>query len=357
MALQAEIKKTFPGFKLDVAFETGGSCMGILGASGCGKSMTLKCIAGIEKPDSGRIVLNGRVLFDSEKNINLSAQERRVGYLFQNYALFPNMTVEENLSIVMGGKKKNRLPEIGEQLKRFCLEGLEKRYPSQLSGGQQQRVALARMLLYRPEIILLDEPFSALDGFLKDSLQFEMMKVIGEYSGDVIMVSHSRDEIYKLCADAMVMAEGKRVLTGKTKDIFYKPRYMEAARLTGCKNISAIRKTGDYELYAIDWEISLRTSERIDDNIHYIGIRAHNLVPLRDEDNPGDDGVNTMQVKQTGYAETPFTRQFLFCNGKGNQGTDIWWLMDKPVFKEKEEETVRFPYYIHFPEDAILLLI
>lgn len=357
MALQAEIKKTFPGFKLDVAFETGGSCMGILGASGCGKSMTLKCIVGIEKPDSGRIVLNGRVLFDSEKNINLSAQERRVGYLFQNYALFPNMTVEENLSIVMGRKKKNRMPEIREQLRRFRLEGLEKRYPSQLSGGQQQRVALARMLVYCPEIILLDEPFSALDGFLKDTLQFELMKVMGEYSGDVIMVSHSRDEIYKLCADAMVMADGKRVLTGKTRDIFYKPQYMEAARLTGCKNISAIRKVGDYELYAVDWEISLRTNEIIEDDIHYAGIRAHNLVPLWGEGGPGIDAVNTMEVKQTGYAETPFTRQFLFCNEKGNQNTDIWWLQDKPVFKEKEEEPARFPRYIQFPEDAILLLI
>ena len=357
MALQAELKKPFPGFQMDVSFDTGGSCMGILGASGCGKSMTLKCIAGIEKPDSGRIVLNGRVLFDSEKNINLSAQERRVGYLFQNYALFPNMTVEENLSIVMGGKKRERMPEIREQLKRFCLEGLEKRYPSQLSGGQQQRVALARMLLYHPEIILLDEPFSALDGFLRDALQFEMMEVIGEYSGDVIMVSHSRDEIYKLCADAMVMAEGKSVLTGKTKDIFYRPRYMEAARLTGCKNISAIRKISDYELYAADWEISLRTSERINDNIHYIGIRAHNLVPVWEDDDPGEESVNIMQVKQTGYAETPFTRQFLFCNGKGKQDTDIWWLTDKPVFKEKEEVPVRFPLYIRFPEDAILLLI
>lgn len=354
MALQAEIKKTFPGFVLDAEVETNGSCLGILGASGCGKSMTLKCIAGIEKPDSGRIVLNGRVLFDSEKNINLSAQERRIGYLFQNYALFPTMTVEENLSIVMGGKKKDRGMEIREQLKRFHLEGLEKRYPSQLSGGQQQRVALARMLLYHPEIIMLDEPFSALDGFLKDALQFEMMEVIQEYSGDVIMVSHSRDEIYKLCTDTMVMAEGKRILTGKTGDIFYKPQYMEAARLTGCKNISAIRKVSEYELYAIDWEISLRTREIIEDDIHYIGIRAHNLFPLWEE--PGIDTMNVMRVKQTGYAETPFTRQFLFSNADGSKNIDIWWLQDKPVFKGKEEKTVRFPFYIQFPEDALLLL-
>jgi len=147
MALQVNIRKKFSGFELNVEFETEAGCMGILGASGCGKSMTLKCVAGIEKPDQGRIVLNGKVLFDSEKGINLPARERRTGYLFQNYALFPTMTVEENLSIVIPGKKRDKLPLVAEQLRRFQLEGLEKRYPSQLSGGQQQRVALARMLL------------------------------------------------------------------------------------------------------------------------------------------------------------------------------------------------------------------
>ena len=161
MALQVNIRKKFSGFELNVEFETEAGCMGILGASGCGKSMTLKCVAGIETPDQGRIVLNGKVLFDSEKGINLPARERRTGYLFQNYALFPTMTVEENLSIVIPGKKRDKLPLVAEQLRRFQLEGLEKRYPSQLSGGQQQRVALARMLLYKPDIIMIDEPFSA----------------------------------------------------------------------------------------------------------------------------------------------------------------------------------------------------
>ena len=199
MALQAKIKKKFSGFTLDVEFETKEGCMGILGASGCGKSMTLKCIAGIEKPDSGRIVLNGRVLFDSEKKINLPVQKRNVGYLFQNYALFPTMTVEQNLMVVMEGKKEEKRAKIKEQLERFELSGLEKRYPSQLSGGQQQRVALARMLLHQLEKILLDETFNQLDGFLKDTLQLEMLELIEEYQKDVLMVSHSRDEIYRFC--------------------------------------------------------------------------------------------------------------------------------------------------------------
>lgn len=353
MALQVEIKKRFQDFVLDVSFETDVSCMGILGASGCGKSMTLKCIAGIEKPDSGRIVLNGRVLFDSKQRINLPPQERRVGYLFQNYALFPTMTVEQNLAIVMGKGKKDRSQEIQEQLARFHLSGLEGRIPSQLSGGQQQRVALARMLLYHPEIILLDEPFSALDGFLKDTLQFEMMEVIREYSGDVILVSHSRDEVFKLCVDTMVMSEGKAAVVGKTKDIFSRPRCMEAARLTGCKNISAIRRINDYELYATDWGIRLHTGEKIEADIRYAGIRAHNLVPLQE-----DPGENTMRVTETGYAETPFTRQYLFRSADGKGTADLWWLKDRPAIGESSQikKTEAFPLYIQFPKESILLL-
>lgn len=354
MALQVVIKKTFPDFILDVEFETSGNCMGILGASGCGKSMTLKCIAGIEKPDSGRIVLNGRVLFDSEKKIDLPAQERKVGYLFQNYALFPSMTVEENLAIVMGKDRKKRASEIREQLSRFQLEGLEKRYPSQLSGGQQQRVALARMLLYRPEIVLLDEPFSALDGFLKDALQFEMMEVIREYGGDVIMVSHSRDEVYKLCEDMMVMDKGRRIVTGKTADIFCRPRYMEAAKLTGCKNISAIRRISDYKLYAVDWEIELHTEETVGDDIHYAGIRAHNLKPVWEESDI--QAANVMKVQLMGCAQTPFTRQYLFCNAEGRRKTKIWWLEDKPVLGEGSDGEAGISPYMFFPKEAIILL-
>ena len=192
--------------------------MGILGASGCGKSMTLKCIAGIEKPDKGKIVLNGRILYDSEKKISLSVQERNVGYLFQDYALFPTMTVEQNLAVAMKGKKREKEQKIKEQIRRFRLEGLERRYPSQISGGQQQRVALARMLLHQPEIIMLDEPFSALDGFLKDELQLEMLELLKDYGKDVLMVSHSRDEIFRFCDRLILLEDGKSILKGSTAE-------------------------------------------------------------------------------------------------------------------------------------------
>lgn len=350
MALQVNIRKKFSGFELNVEFETEAGCMGILGASGCGKSMTLKCVAGIERPDQGRIVLNGKVLFDSEKGINLPARERRTGYLFQNYALFPTMTVEENLSIVIPGKKRDKLPLVAEQLRRFQLEGLEKRYPSQLSGGQQQRVALARMLLYKPDIIMLDEPFSALDGFLKDTLQMEMLELIREYNGDVLMVSHSRDEIYKFCDHMMLLSEGKTILKGCTKDIFRRPERMEAAKLTGCKNISSIEKISDYELYACEWKIKLKTEEKIGDSVRYVGIRGHNLIPVQERSEE-----NVMGIELAGFADTPFQRQYLFQNSDDKTSSKIWWVQDKMDFEEGKIQNI--PPFIKFPKEDLLLLL
>lgn len=341
MALQVNISKKFSGFHMKVEFEIDGGCLGILGASGCGKSMTLKCVAGIEKPDKGRIVLNDRVLFDSRKGINVPARDRHIGYLFQNYALFPAMTVEDNLGIVIPGKKTEKGPVIDEILQRFQLSGLKKRYPSQLSGGQQQRVALARMLLSTPEVILLDEPFSALDGFLRDILQNEMLEFIRDYGKDVLMVSHSRDEIYTFCNQMVVMSEGKSLLQGNTRDIFQNPGTMEAARLTGCKNISAIERLGDYELYACDWNIRLKTAERIRETIRYIGIRGHTLIPV------SQPGENTMKIRLRGVTDTPFERQVIFHNGEEKDSKQIWLIQDK-----KED----IPLFIQFPKEEILLL-
>nr|WP_288826930.1 ATP-binding cassette domain-containing protein [uncultured Clostridium sp.] len=349
MALKVKIVKKFHGFHLDVEFETDGGCMGILGASGCGKSMTLKCVAGIVKPDSGRIVHNGKVLFDSEKGINLPARDFHVGYLFQNYALFPTMTVEENLKISLAGKEKEKRIQVLEQIERFQLQGLEKRLPSQLSGGQQQRVALARMLLCKPEMILLDEPFSALDGFLKDTLQLEMLELLKEFNGDVLFVSHSRDEIYRFCDHMILLSNGESVVKGLTKDIFRKPLKVEAARLTGCKNISPIERISEYELYAQDWNVKLKTAEPIGDSIHYIGIRGHNLVPV---DNSEEE--NTMKISLAGSAHTTFQRQYLVQNASGLSSSKIWWIREKKEYEAEEMETI--PLYLKFPKEDLLLL-
>ena len=190
-------QKAISRFPLDVEFQTEEEIFGVLGESGCGKSLTLKCIAGIERPDQGRIVLNGRELFDSKKGINLPARERKVGYLFQEYALFPNMTVEENIAI--GIKKEGREEKEDSRLyPEILLEGLEKKHPSSLSGGQKQRVAIARMLAAEPELILLDEPFSAVDSYLKWKLEQMLLEWLEEVQVTTLLVSHNRDEVYRL---------------------------------------------------------------------------------------------------------------------------------------------------------------
>ena len=153
--------------------------------------MTLKCIAGIEKPDRGTIALDGRVLFDSEKHINLTPQQRRVGYPFQQYALFPNMTAAQNILCgIHTGSRTEKKETLAALLRTFRLEGLEKKLPAQLSGGQQQRVALARILASEPQAILLDEPFSALDSYLKWELEFELGELLGAFDGPILWVSH-----------------------------------------------------------------------------------------------------------------------------------------------------------------------
>ena len=189
MSLYVDIEKRLGAFRLQSKFEVADETLALLGASGCGKSVTLKCIAGIMTPDRGRIVLNGRVLFDSEKRTDLTPQQRRVGYLFQQYALFPNMTVEQNILCgIREGSRSEKRALAAEKLRMFRLEGLEKKHPAQLSGGQQQRVALARILCSEPQAILLDEPFSALDSYLKWEL--ELGELLGAFDGPILWVSH-----------------------------------------------------------------------------------------------------------------------------------------------------------------------
>lgn len=173
--LEVKIYKKLAEFDLDASFQVNDNILGLMGASGSGKSMTLKCIAGIETPDQGRIVLNGRVLFDSEKKINVPIQKRNVGYMFQSYALFPNMNVYENISVGLRARKVKDVDIVVQKvMQQFRVFELASRYPKQLSGGQRQRVALARLMAYEPDVLLLDEPFSALDEDLKKDLLQEL---------------------------------------------------------------------------------------------------------------------------------------------------------------------------------------
>lgn len=212
MKLEVDIYKKLKEFNLQVAFQWESGCLGLMGSSGSGKSMTLKCIAGIETPDQGRIVLNNQVLFDSEKKINLPPQKRKIGYLFQNYALFPNMNVIANIQSGLSAQKiKNPAltEKTNEMLQAFHLQGLEKRYPRQLSGGQKQRVALARLMACKPELILLDEAFSALDVELKAQLQKELKEMLIRYEKPSILVSHDPNETAYLCQKIFKIDKGE----------------------------------------------------------------------------------------------------------------------------------------------------
>lgn len=207
--LEVQIYKKLAEFDLDVSFQVDDIVLGLMGASGSGKSMTLKCIAGIETPDRGRIVLNDRVLFDSEKKINVSIQKRNVGYMFQSYALFPNMTVYENICTGLKARKRKDIDLLVQKvMKQFHIMELSNRYPKQLSGGQRQRVALARLMAYEPDVLLFDEPFSALDEDLKEDLIQELKKEL-QISKPVIFVSHNKEEVNALCDLKYKIKQGK----------------------------------------------------------------------------------------------------------------------------------------------------
>ncbi|MBR1805981.1 MAG: ATP-binding cassette domain-containing protein [Selenomonadaceae bacterium] len=275
MKLDVRVKKNLRDFLLDVEFCVHDEIFALLGASGSGKSMTLKCIAGIETPDEGRIVLDGRILFDSEHSINLSPQLRRVGYLFQNYALFPNMTVAENILFAAVGSRDEKLSRLRENLSRFKLDGLENVFPDKLSGGQAQRVAFARVLASHAQFLLLDEPLSALDNFLRRRLELELAEVFKSY-GAAILVSHDGGEVFRLADRIAVIDAGKVEAVGSAREIFTHPPTLTAAKLTGCRNISAAKKIADDKLFADDWGLTL-IAKKIPDDLKFVGIRADSL--------------------------------------------------------------------------------
>lgn len=225
MRLTVDIKKDFGSFNLQSSFETDDLITGFLGSSGSGKSMTLKCIAGIVTPDEGYIALGDRVLFDSRKRINVRPQERKVGYLFQNYALFPTMTVKKNImcGLIKEKDKSEKKRKFEDAVKLLHLEGLENRLPSQLSGGQAQRVALARIIVSEPDLLLLDEPFSALDAFLRRSLQTELLSLLQAINKEAVLVTHSAREVRRMCTRLYVMKDGRIIREGATEDVFSSP--------------------------------------------------------------------------------------------------------------------------------------
>jgi molybdate transport system ATP-binding protein len=322
--LTADFQKKLGAFNLNVSFNTAEGVTGILGASGCGKSMTLRCIAGIDKPDHGRIVLDDEILFDSGMGINLPPQKRKVGYLFQNYALFPNMTVKKNIlcGLYHERDKAKRGQMLDDTVRLLRLEGFEKHLPSQLSGGQQQRAALARILVNKPRLLMLDEPFSALDSHLRGQLRIQMKQLLERYGGSTLMVTHNRDEAYNLCGRLALMDAGIILALKPTKELFSNPESVAGAIITGCKNICSAKKKGEYKVEVPDWGIRLATAQPLREGLCAVGIRAHYFNP--------EIRQNRFPVRFTGGMEEPFefSLQFRYENQQDNT-EDILWLFPK----------------------------
>ena len=316
MSLFVDIEKTAGNFRLKVSFEADREIFALLGASGSGKSMTLKCIAGIEKPDRGLIVLDGVTLFDSDKRIGLPPQKRRAGYLFQQYALFPNMTVREN--ILCGIREKDRRARedrAEEVIRTMRLSGLESLRPSQLSGGQQQRTALARILAGDPEMLMLDEPFSALDTYLRADLEREVMRILRRYGKTVLLVSHDRDEVYRMADRIAVLDDGRLTASGTRKEVFDDPGSVSAARITGCGNVAdAVPLEEPTKLFVPAWGIVLETGRSCRD-ITAAGIRAGDIRLCQEKEGAAghlpEGKENTFRCRVDGEIENPFSYTIL----------------------------------------------
>ncbi len=345
MSLTVDIRKNFGSFLLDVSFTAENGITALLGASGCGKSMTLKCIAGIEKPDEGRIELDGRVLFDSASRINLPPQLRRVGYLFQNYALFPNMTVRQNILCGLNREKDRAVKEqrLQDMLRMMRLEGLEGRKPHQLSGGQQQRVALARILVNDPQILLLDEPFSALDAHLRDSLKVELRDLLERFGREVLLVTHDRNEAYNMSREIAVMDAGRLLCCKPTKELFADPGSVQAAILTGCKNIAAAVRVDEHRVDVPAWGVRLETRQKVEEGLRAVGIRAHYFNPAAPQ--------NRFPVRFTEEMEEPFETILQFRYADQKEGSaPVWWRLPK------DKRPAQFPAELGIAPANILLL-
>lgn len=295
MSLTVDMEKQLGKFRLQVSFTAPlGEVTGLLGASGSGKTVTLRCIAGLLTPDAGHIELDGRVLFDHKRGVNLPPQQRKVGYLFQQYALFPHYTVEQNIAVATRDRTA-----VEELLRRFQLQEHRHKRPRQLSGGQQQRVALARILAAQPQVLLLDEPFSALDTHLRGEIQGELSRFLEQFSGPCLMVTHSRDEVRRLCHQVCVVHHGASQPMQTTEEFFNHPRTLSACRLMGCPNISSVEHVGNGGTHATAWGLSVQVPR----NAAYVAIQPHHI---RLVDGPGEHRLfcRCTQVDQGPFSVT-----------------------------------------------------
>lgn len=372
MSLSVNIKKQFPTFTLDVNIEAGNETLGWLGESGCGKSLTMRCIAGIETPDEGKIVVNGKTFFEREAgkraSVNLTPQERKTALLFQNYMLFPNLTVAENVAAGIDRKtpKEKRDELVNTELKRFGLEGFGKRYPSQLSGGQQQRVALARMLAAKPDILMLDEPFSALDAHLKGVLEQNLQSLFEAFHGTVLYVSHDIDEALRFCDRIAVIEKGHVMEVDTGSELVNHPQSTAGIKLSGCKNATPAKVTGERSVFLPAWGITVEADKSVPGDTTCLGIRAFFLERAE------GPGRNTYHMRVVRTSDSRFDRSVLleFLDRAPEADAEVrqmenemayleqhlFWRVDKLKVPEKELPVRDEELWIRIPSDKVYLV-
>ncbi|HEY2108713.1 MAG TPA: sulfate/molybdate ABC transporter ATP-binding protein [Candidatus Acidoferrales bacterium] len=356
MTLEVQIEKKLADFALEVSFRAEAEPLSILGASGAGKTMLLRCIAGLERPNRGRIKLNDRVFFDSESHLNIPARQRRVGLLFQNYALFPHRTVAENIGFGLEALPRDeRSKRVAALIERTHLPGFENRYSRTLSGGEQQRVALARALAIEPEALLLDEPLSALDTHLRSQIEIQLQETFAAYRRPTLLVTHNMEEAYRLGTRLLVLSRGRVVASGAKERIFERPPSVEVARLTGCKNISRARTISDHTIEALDWGCTLRLTQSVAQPAGFVGIRAHHIEFVEADGTSSEENVFPCWLVRS--SETPF-RVTLFLTLQQNSSRPPQpeaAQLQAEVNKEKWQRfrDKPFPWHVRLRADSI----
>ena len=372
MSLEVDIEKKFKGFHLQSQFTAGDETMGLLGASGCGKSLTMRSIAGIERPDAGKIVVNGTVFFDrapgKKARVDLTPQQRKTALLFQNYMLFPNLTVAQNVAagIPKDVSPADRDAMVQAELKRFGLSGFEKRYPVQLSGGQQQRVALARMLAARPGILMLDEPFSALDAHLKSVLEQNLVSLFDAFRGTILYVSHDIDEALRFCDRIAVVESGHIMEMGTGDDLVNRPQSQAGIKLSGCKNATPAERVDARRVWLPKWGVAVETAAEVPEGVKCLGVRAFYLERA---DGPGR---NCFRMRVDRVSDSRFERTVLlgFCDRSEKAAPAVertedemkylhqhmFWRVDKLRADEASLPNEGEELWIRIPKDRVYLV-
>ena len=314
--------------------------------------MLLNSVAGLIKPDKGRILLDEMPFFDEGRKINLPPRKRPTGYLFQNYALFPHMTGMENIAFGLADMdKQEQQRRASALLARFHLDQLGKRYPTQLSGGQQQRVALARALAVDPKVLLLDEPFSALDQHLKTHMLKDMKEALKHFDGPTLFVTHNMDEVYHLCDKVLILNQGQVETFGEKEDIFQRPPTLAAAQITGCKNIVSVTRKSDHAVNIPEWGAALMLETPLTGEKGFMGIRETQIRLAADEEQ------NAFPVWIADESEGPFRTTLYLKIGSPAQDTGdfhLQWEMSKT-----ERETVRrlpAPFHIYIDPTKVFFM-